>query len=314
MSPPGRPKGERRSAQHAGTPVSTATAPDQRTAGVLLFLAALLCFALYDAFAKQMVGSFSPVAVNLGRYIAVGGLALAWLLHSGERRPWRAPHQRLLLLRALMLAITATCFMTALVSMPLAEATAIYFTAPLVMVALSPWLLGEHVAARQWLAVAAGFAGMLLIVRPGGALPLAGSLLMAVAALCYALFQLLTRKLSGRVPAATQYAYMAVVCLVVTQMVIHVPALAGPAGAWPSALQMAMLVAGGLVSGLAQWLLLAAFRRVPLATLAPMNYLQLLLAVLISSFWFQRPPDAWALAGMGLIAAAGVALALKARA
>lgn len=282
----------------------------QTVTGVALFLAALLCFALYDAFAKQMVGSFSPVAVNLGRYIAVGGLAVAWLLHSGERRPWRAPHQRLLLLRALMLAITATCFMTALVSMPLAEATAIYFTAPLVMVALSPWLLGERVAARQWLAVAAGFAGMLLIVRPGGTLPLAGSLLMAVAALCYALFQLLTRKLSGRVPAATQYAYMAAVCLVVT----HLPALAGPAGTWPSALQMAGLVAGGLVSGVAQWLLLAAFRRVPLATLAPMNYLQLLLAVLISSFWFQRPPDAWALAGMGLIAAAGVALALKARA
>jgi drug/metabolite transporter (DMT)-like permease len=61
----------------------------------------------------------------------------------------------------------------------------------------------------------------------------------------------------------------------------------------------------------AQWLLLAAFRRVPLATLAPLNYLQLLLAVLISSFWFQRPPDGLALAGMGLIAAAGVALALR---
>ncbi len=298
--------------------MSAATAtPDQRPQGVALFLAALLCFALYDAFAKQMVGQFSPVAVNLGRYLAVGGLALAWLLHSGERRPWRAPHQRLLLLRALALAITATCFMTALVSMPLAEATAIYFTAPLVMVVLSPWLLGEQVGKRQWLAVAAGFAGMLLIVRPGGALPLGGTLLMAVAALCYALFQLLTRKLSGRVPPATQYAYMAAVCLVVTQLVSlmpSTPAMPGADGAWPGAWQMALLVAGGLVSGLAQWLLLAAFRRVPLATLAPMNYLQLLLAVLISSFWFQRPPDALALAGMGLIAAAGVALALRPRA
>lgn len=291
--------------------MSATAAPDQRATGVLLFLAALLCFALYDAFAKQMVGSFSPVAVNLGRYIAVGSLALAWLLHSGELRPWQAPHQRLLLLRALALAVTATCFMTALVSMPLAEATAIYFTAPLVMVALSPWLLGEAVAPRQWLAVAAGFGGMLLIVRPGSALPLAGTGLMAVAALSYALFQLLTRKLSGRVSPATQYAYMAAVCLVLTQAVSQVPAMPGAGGAWPDAAQMALLVAGGLVSGAAQWLLLAAFRRVPLATLAPLNYLQLLLAVLISSFWFQRPPDGLALAGMGLIAAAGVALALR---
>jgi drug/metabolite transporter (DMT)-like permease len=292
--------------------VSTTTAtPDQRLQGVALFITALLCFALYDAFAKQMVGTYSPVAVNLGRYIAVGALALAWLLHSGERRPWRAPHQRLLLLRALALAVTATCFMTALVSMPLAEATAIYFTAPLVMVALSPWLLGEAVAPRQWLAVAAGLVGMLLIVRPGGTLPLVGTLLMVVAALSYALFQLLTRKLSGRVPPATQYAYMAVVCLVLTQAVSQVPAMPGAGGAWPTPAQMALLVAGGLVSGVAQWLLLAAFRRVPLATLAPLNYLQLLLAVLISSFWFQRPPDGPALAGMGLIATAGVTLALR---
>jgi RarD protein len=286
---------------------SPPSADAQRLHGVLLFIGALLCFAFYDAFAKQMVARHDPTAVNLGRYIAVGGIALVWLARVGDWRPWRQPHQRLLLLRALMLAITATCFMTALVTMPLAEATAIYFTAPLVMVALSPWLLGERVSRLQWAAVATGFAGMLLIVRPGGQLPLLGTGLMVVAALCYALFQLLTRKLSGRVPPVTQFAYMAAVCLVVT----HLPALAGPPPAWPSGPQMALLVAGGLVSGVAQLLLLAAFRRVSMATLAPMNYLQLLLAVLISAFWFQRPPDGLALAGMGLIALAGMALARR---
>jgi drug/metabolite transporter (DMT)-like permease len=279
----------------------------QRLQGVLLFIGALLCFAFYDAFAKQMVAQHDPAAVNLGRYTAVAAIALVWLARNGDWRPWRQPHQRLLLLRALVLAITATCFMTALVTMPLAEATAIYFTAPLVMVALSHWMLGERVAPRQWAAVAAGFTGMLLIVRPGGRLPLLGTGLMVVAALCYALFQLLTRKLSGRVPPVMQFAYMAAVCLVVTRL----PALAGPPAVWPSGPQMVLLVAGGLVSGLAQLLLLAAFRRVPLATLAPMNYLQLLLAVLISTFWFQRPPDGLALAGMGLIALAGLALARR---
>lgn len=291
----------------AGAGSSPPSTDAQRLQGVGLFIVALLCFAFYDAFAKQMVARHDPTAVNLGRYLAVGGIALVWLARSGSWRLWRQPHQRLLFLRALMLAITATCFMTALVTMPLAEATAIYFTAPLVMVALSPGLLGERVARLQWAAVATGFAGMLLIVRPGSRLPLAGTALMVVAALCYALFQVLTRKLSGRVPPVTQFAYMAAVCLVVT----HLPALAGPPPAWPSAAQMVLLVAGGLVSGLAQLLLLAAFRRVPLATLAPMNYLQLLLAVLISAFWFQRPPDGLALAGMGLIALAGLALARR---
>lgn len=85
--------------------------------------------------------------------------------------------------------------------MPLAEATAIYFTAPLLMVALSPWLVGEQVRRSRWVAVTVGFGGMLLIVRPGGDLPWLGTLLMAVSAVCYAIFQLLTRRLAGWCPA-----------------------------------------------------------------------------------------------------------------
>lgn len=304
------------------TPVAVAMAvastadARQRRIGIALFLGALAAFACYDAFAKAMVAHYPPTVMNLSRYIAITVMALAVLARHGRQgsrqvwRVWRQPHQGLLLARSGTLAIVAMCFMTALVTMPLAEATAIYFTAPLVMVALSPWLLGEHVNRTQWAAVLAGFAGMLLIVRPGGTLPLVGTLLMAVSALCYALFQVLTRRLSGRVPAPVQFVYMAVVCLVVT----HLPALWAPPQAWPAWPQMLGLVAGGFVSGTAQLMLLAAFRRVGLATLAPLNYVQLLLAVLISSFWFQRPPDGWALAGIALIMAAGLWLARQATA
>ena len=276
--------------------------------GMLMFLGALLAFAVYDAFAKHMLAHYPATLMNLTRYAAVCSLALIGLMRHGDWsawQVWRQPHRKLLLLRSLMLAIVATSFMTALASMPLAEATAIYFTAPLIMVALSPWLLGEAVGRVQWVAVLLGFAGMLLIVRPGGSLPLAGSLLMALSAICYALFQVLTRRLSGLVPAPVQYAYMAVVCLVVTNL----PALVMPVEHWPGWDEIAVLLAGGLVSGAAQLLLLAAFQRVSASVLAPMNYLQLLLAVLISTFWFQRPPDGLALAGMGVIGAAGLYLA-----
>lgn len=304
----------------AGTPVATATtsrtattgpAPvvSQQRQGMLLFFAALMAFACYDAFAKQMLAHYPATLMNLTRYMAVGSMAAVLLWRHGDWRLWRQPHQRLLFLRSLMLAIVATSFMTALASMPLAEATAIYFTAPLIMVALSPWVLGEQVGRVQWVAVLVGFAGMLLIVRPGGALPLTGTLLMALSAVCYALFQVLTRRLSGLVPAPVQYAYMAAMCLVVTNL----PALFSAPMTWPGWGELALLVAGGFVSGAAQMLLLAAFRRVSASVLAPMNYLQLLLAVLISTFWFQRPPDALALGGMALIGAAGVYLALPRR-
>ena len=277
--------------------------------GVALFLLALLCFSFYDAFAKQMVLRYPAVVVNEGRYLTHGLIALVVLVIHGNLKLWRFPDQRLLILRGSALAIVATCFMTALITMPLAEATAIYFTSPLLIVALSSVLLGERTVAIQWAAVGLGFIGMLLIVRPGGDLPLVGTVLMSVAAVFYAVFQMLTRRLSGLVPASVQFAYMSFICLLVTVVIgaVAPPAQRPPAG------EFAVLMAGGLISAIAQGLLLAAFRRVPAATLAPLNYVQLLLAVLISSFWFARPPDHLALAGIALIVAAGIGLAIPGR-
>ncbi|MDG9968743.1 DMT family transporter [Achromobacter mucicolens] len=279
-----------------------------RQTGVLLFFAALVAFATFDAGAKQLLERYPAPFLNVMRYLAVVTLAMGMLWRHGRGLRLRdAPEKPLLVLRGIMLATVATCFMTALIWMPLSEATAIYFTAPLIMVALSPWLLGERVRAAQWGAVAAGFAGMLLIVRPGGDLPLLGTLLMAVSAVSYAIFQVLTRKLSNKVPGPVQYAYTAFICLIVTAL----PAPFFLPDPWPGTADTVIILALGACSGLAQVLLIAAFQRVPAATLAPLNYFQLLLALGFSTFWFQRPPDALALAGMGLIIAAGVFLALR---
>ncbi|WP_436308293.1 DMT family transporter [Variovorax sp. LjRoot130] len=280
-------------------------APGSRSAGIALFFCALVAFASYDAFCKKMLQFYPAPFVNLMRYLSVICIALAMLLHHGDLRIWRAPQKKLLLLRGAMLATVATCFMTALIWMPLAEATAIYFTAPLLMVALSPWLVGEQVQRSRWVAVVVGFAGMLLIVRPGSDLPWLGTVLMAIAAVCYAVFQLLTRRLAGRVASPVQYAYTALVCLIATALPapLFLPAERPEAGA------VLLLLAGGACSGAAQWLLLAAFERVEASTLAPLNYFQLLLAVAFSTFWFHKPPDGLAMSGIALIIAAGVYLA-----
>jgi len=280
-------------------------AAGSRRAGVGIFFCALTAFAAYDAFCKHMLQFYPAPVVNVMRYVSVVVVAFAMLCRHGDLRLWRAPHKPLLLLRGAMLATVATCFMTALIWMPLAEATAIYFTAPLLMVALSPWVLGERVQRSRWVAVMVGFGGMLLIVRPGNALPWLGTVLMAVSAVCYAVFQLLTRRLAALVPGPVQYAYTAGVCFVVT--LIPAPFF-WPAQAVPLH-DALLLLAGGACSAGAQWLLLAAFERVDASTLAPLNYFQLLLAVIISSLWFHKPPDAIATAGIALIMAAGVYLA-----
>ena len=280
-----------------------------KSAGVALFFCALVAFASYDAFCKYMLQFYPAPFVNVMRYVAVSGIAFAMLLRHGDLRMWRTRQKPLLLLRGLMLATVATCFMTALIWMPLAEATAIYFTAPLLMVALSPWLLGEPLRRSRWVAVTVGFGGMLLIVRPGADLPLLGTVLMAVAAVCYAIFQLLTRRLAGLVAGPVQYAWTALICFVATLLPapFFLPAHQPP---WSD---VALLLAGGACSAAAQWLLLAAFERVEASTLAPLNYFQLLLAVAFSTFWFRRPPDGIAMAGIALIMAAGIYLARAGR-
>ncbi|MBD9383891.1 DMT family transporter [Achromobacter sp. ACM02] len=292
----------------SSVPIALPSPAAARQTGILLFFAALVAFATFDAGSKHMLARYPAPFLNIMRYSAVAVLAVALLWrHRGGLRLRDAPEKPLLILRGLLLATVGTCFMTALIWMPLSEATAIYFTSPLIMVALSPWLLGERVRPAQWTAVAAGFGGMLLIVRPGSNLPWLGTLLMAVSAVSYAVFQVLTRRLSGKVPGPIQYAYTAFICLVVTGL----PAPFFLPDPCPDLADMLFIVGLGACSGLAQIFLISAFQRVAAATLAPLNYFQLLLAVLFSTFWFQRPPDGLALAGMGLIIASGVFLALR---
>lgn len=281
-----------------------------RTQGLALFVGTLLVFALYDAFAKVMVAIHSPVVVNLSRYLLMGALAGCWLVQLRRTTPDLGSQLRMairlpqLWLRSASIATVGTCFMGALVTMPLAEATAIYFTAPLLMVALSSRWLGEVVRPAQWVAVWLGFAGMLLIVRPGSQLPLFGSVLMAVSALCYAVFQLLTRQLAGKIAAPVQYAHMACVCLAVTAVATVV---VWP-HRWPSAGEWGILLLGAVASCGGQLMMLAAYKRVAASTLGPLNYLQLLLVVAISASWFGLVPDALTLAGTALVAAAGLYL------
>ena len=281
--------------------------PPSPGAGIVLYLAALVSFASFDATVKHLLTLYPAPFLNVMRYLAVAAIGVFLVLRHGLPRLSDTPDKGLLLLRGLMLGTVGTCFMTALIWMPLSEATAIYFTSPLIVVALSPWLLRERVGRRQWIAVALGCAGMLLIVRPSGHLPWLGTVLMAVAAVSYALFQVLTRKLSGRVSSHVQYAYTALVCLMVTA----VPAPFFLPDPWPGWRDGVVIVLLGMLNGLGQILLIAAFRRVPASTLAPLNYCHLLMAVGFSTFVFARPPDLPAIAGMALIVAAGLFLASR---
>lgn len=273
-----------------------------------IFLAAMTVLATLDMLAKDVVARHPAPLVNLMRYVMVLAMAVALMRARGSS--WRVPprHRRTMLWRGVMLGTVGVSFMQALHTMPLAEATAIYFLSPLVIVALSHWLLREQVGWPQATAVLAGFGGMLLIVRPGSALPLGGTLLMLAAAGAYAMLQILTRHLAGKVPMEQQFAWNAVIC---TLMGAAVLPTAGPL-AWPGARDLVLMATIGALSGVGQYLLIKAFQQVPASSLAPFNYFHLLLAVVFSVVVFGQWPDALALLGIAVIAGAGLALGLPA--
>jgi len=286
-----------------------ATSPPARHSGIVLFLVAMTGMATFDAVSKYLLQFYPAPFLNVVRYLTVSTVAVCLLIQHrrGLRDCAPKPFRLLLLARGLALGMVGTCFMTALIWMPLSEATAIYFTAPLIMVALSPWLLNESVSRVQWLTVATGFAGMLLVVRPGSNLPTLGTALMVVAAISYALMQILTRRLAGHVASDIQYASTSFICLLMTAL----PAPFFLPAPWPDATHALIIVSVGICNGLAQILIITALQRTSLATLAPFNYFHLIVVLAYSTFWFGRPPDALALGGMALIIAAGMLLALR---
>lgn len=287
-------------------PATAQALAGQRLRGFAVFLAALTVLAVLDALAKDLVLRNSAPLVNLARYGVV--LVMAVLLMLRRKGPFvAAPRERALLIgRGVMLAMVGICFMPALQYLPLAEATAIYFLAPLIVVLLCPIVLRERVSGKQYAAVAAGMVGMLLIVRPGGELSLTGSALMLVAAFSYACVQLLTRKLAGRTTGDQQYFYAALVC---TVMGVAVLLIFWPTR-WPDAADAGGMLLVGILSGVGQYLIIRAFQLVPASVLAPFNYFHLLLAVIFSMTFFHQTPSLLAVIGMLFIAGAGLSLTL----
>ena len=268
--------------------------------GIALIVATTACFATLDTLSK-MTNRYLPVnEIIWGRYVFH---AIALTLLMGPRLKFdlvRTAHPGMQTLRALILLVSSTLFVSALVYLPLAEAAAISFVSPLVLTALSVPLLGDKVRRSQWIAVAVGFAGVLVLIRPGGKLFDIATLLPMGSAVSYALFQIITRKYAGRDSAYTTHFWTAMVCTILTSCTLpffwKTPDLWG----WLA------LIAMGLVGGGGHYLLIRAYENAPPATLAPFSYIQLVWAACLSWLVFDHIPDAGSVLGMAIIVSAGL--------
>lgn len=285
------------------------TAPESpRASGHLSAIAnvcgAVACFAVLDTTTKYCAAHLPVAQVTWARYLAQLVLMIVLLGPRWRLRLVRTRKPALQLGRGVLMLGSTTLAITGYSLLPLADAMAIGFLTPVLVTLLAVPILGEAATGNRLAAAAIGFAGVLLVVRPGFAEFGWGAVAMLAMALVYALYQVLTRQLG---PDENPVSSLFLSALVGTALA----SLAVPlfwTGTWPSPLLLALLVLAGLLGGVGHFFMIRAYARAPAGLVAPYTYSALIWAVGLGWLVFGDFPDAVTLVGMAVIVAAGIYL------
>jgi drug/metabolite transporter (DMT)-like permease len=279
---------------------SRAVPPDQPVRAIALMVSSVLVFSTMDGISKYLAADYPPVMVMWGRYAWSLALLLPLALLRRTERPLRSRHAARQLVRGACMVGSGLFFVSGLVYLPLAEATATAFVSPLIITALSIPLLGETVGVRRWAAIAVGFMGVLIIVRPGGGAFGPAALWPLVSAAVWAFAIVLTRQMRLGDPPLTFLIYTAVV----GAWGLGLPALL----VWRplSAAACGLMLLSGTFSLFGQYLQLQAFRRGTASLLAPFSYCSIIGSSAIGVLVFGQFPDPWTWLGIAIVIASGV--------
>ena len=268
-------------------------------AGILLMLAGDFMFALNDAMGKWLVASFSVGQVvlirSIGAFIVLGPM----IANQGTARLFHMERPLLQFLRVVATTADTGLFYAAVVYLPLADVMSFYMAGPIYVAALSHLLLGEKVGWRRWLAILAGFCGVLVILKPSSAAFSLSSGFALIGSIAFAIAIILNRRLRGTSDTT-----------LVTWQTIGTLLVGGALaiGAWrtPSALDFGAMLLLGVVSCAAHLMITRALKLAPASTLAPLHYTLLLWAVIFGLVFFGDVPGPRILIGSVIVVLAGL--------
>lgn len=277
--------------------------------GILLMCVVSFIFAVQDALSRQLGSAYSPFLIVMLRYWffaafatvlvarAPGGLRAA----SRARRPW------LQVLRGLLLIADVAFCIFAFVRLGLVNTHAVFAIYPLLIVALSGPVLGERIGWRRWLAVAVGFAGMMIVLQPGGGGLSLDMLLPLAAAICFALYSVLTRLVSREDTVLVSFYWTSIAGAVAATALglLHWQMLTPADWGWLAALCLA--------AATSHWLLIRAYELAEASVLQPFAYTQLVWIVLIGTAVFGERLEAHVVVGVSIIVGAGLFSLWRAR-
>jgi drug/metabolite transporter (DMT)-like permease len=274
---------------------------------LLLALVGFSLLSVGDGIVKSMAGDWPAPAVSALRYwIGAIGLAAVVAIRHG-RAGFVLPRPALQLGRGAAVALATICFFIGAMAMPLADATAIQFSSPMITAVLAPWVLGERTPRAAFLAIALAFAGVLVVLRPNVLELGAAAFYPIAAAFGMAWLMIFNRKAAGAAPALVMQFVLAAIAapllLVAAALLSRLPAFAVPA---PSLEVVAKCATVALTATTGHLLIYTATVRATAAVVAPMTYVQLLVAAAIGWWWFDDRPDLTTIAGAALIIAGGL--------
>jgi len=258
-----------------------------------------------DTIAKYLSGDYSVLQLGWARFVfhLMFVIPIVWWRHRQEIWP-KLPG--LQLARGVFQMSATLLFFAALSQMPIADALALLFLYPLLVTALSPLLLGEHVRRIQWVAILLGLVGVAFILRPGArAFQWAGVFALA-ASVCFALYMITTRRVAGSSPPLVTLIYSAIVGAVGLSIAAPWFWIPPKPGDW------GLMVLIGLLAACGHFMVVKAFELAPASRIAPFGYAEIVSATALGYFVFGDFPDVWAFVGIGIIIAAGVLVSYRA--
>lgn len=270
--------------------------------GAMFMILAMGCFALEDAFLKQAAASL-PIGQVLLSFGILGFLTFSALaVRVGEKPLSNSMLSPVMLSRSAFEVTGRLFFMLAIALTPLSTASAILQAAPLVVIAGAGAFFGEKVSLRRWLSVFVGFAGVVMILRPGTDGFSLLSLLAVIATLGFAGRDLATRA----APQSMSHRQLGVAGFL---MLIISGMIALPFGSWPewpSAKAAICLFAAATAGVVAYTALTIAMRTGEIAAVTPFRYTRLVFAMIAGILLFQEQPDLWTILGSGIVIVSGL--------
>ena len=276
--------------------------------GIALIMFAVAIFATMDTTAKYLSRYYTMPGIVWSRYAGNLVLLVALFGVTGRWRLMRTARPGIQVLRGILLGSATMLFFLSLTRLPIADATAIGFVMPLFIALLAVPMLKERMDAPRMIAILAGLAGALIIVRPGASVFTPYALLPLAMAVVNSLYHILTRRIAGLEPPMTSLFYGALVGAVMFSPVVPFQFQAPE-----TAFHWLLLGMLGVLATIGHLALIRAYDCAPATVLAPYQYSILLWVMLSGYLVFGDFPDRWSIVGMAIIVAAGLYLANRQR-